>query len=57
MTLWMKVTRDKFELPLAVADTKEELAKMLGLKRINFHGGRSSYIKIECPDEGEQDDY
>ena len=31
--LWLKVTRDEYELPLAVADTSEELSRMLGLKR------------------------
>lgn len=30
MTLYMKVTRDKYELPIAVAETINELAKMLG---------------------------
>jgi hypothetical protein len=28
----MAVTADKFELPVAVADTAEELAQMLGVK-------------------------
>ena len=31
MTLWMAVTADKYELPLAVADTGIELARMLGI--------------------------
>lgn len=30
MTLWLKVTKDKYELPLAVADTIPELAEMTG---------------------------
>lgn len=29
-TVWMKVTHDKYELPVAVADTAEELAKICG---------------------------
>jgi hypothetical protein len=29
--VWMKVTRDKFELPVAVADTCVELAAILGV--------------------------
>lgn len=32
MTLWLAVTPDKYELPIAVADTAVELGKMLGLK-------------------------
>lgn len=53
MTLWLKVTNDKYELPLAVADTKKELAKMLGLKSISSGAGKgkSSYINVICPDE------
>ena len=30
MTLYMMTTRDKFELPLAVADSTIELAQMVG---------------------------
>ena len=30
MTLYLKVTKDKYELPVAVADSKKELARMLG---------------------------
>ena len=30
--LWMKVTNDEYELPLAVADTMAELARMTGIK-------------------------
>lgn len=28
--LWMRVTRDIFQLPLAVADTAQELARLCG---------------------------
>lgn len=35
MILWMCVTKDKYELPIAVADTAEELAKQIGLKSTN----------------------
>lgn len=31
--LWLAVTPDQYELPLAVADTAEQLAAMFGLKR------------------------
>lgn len=30
MKLYLKVTKDKYELPLAVADSPEELAIMVG---------------------------
>lgn len=33
--LWMEVSRDEYELPLAVADSALELAKVLGLKDEN----------------------
>ena len=29
---WMRVTKDKYELPIAVGDTSEELAKLVGVK-------------------------
>lgn len=32
MKLYMKVTKDKYELPLAVADSAKELAAMVGTK-------------------------
>lgn len=31
--LWMAVTADKYELPLAVEDTQEKLAKKLGITK------------------------
>lgn len=31
--LWMKTTKDKYELPLAVADSVAELSQMVGTKR------------------------
>ena len=33
MTLYLRVTNDEYELPMAVADSPSELALMLGLKR------------------------
>ena len=59
MTLYMEVTRDKYELPLAVADTLRELASMRNTnpsticKSIN-HGKDKrglKYVKIEIEDE------
>ena len=31
MTLWLAVTTDEYELPIAVADSVIELAKMVGV--------------------------
>lgn len=31
--LWMAVTADRYELPLAVEDTQEKLAKRLGISK------------------------
>lgn len=33
MKLYLKVTKDKYELPVAVADSPRELAKMIGVSR------------------------
>lgn len=33
MTLYLKVTSDRYELPLAVADSVKELSAMVGVKR------------------------
>ena len=59
MTLYMKVTRDKYELPVAVAETKAELARMLGIKREHvqsafFHAKKykhPTYVVVEVDDE------
>ena len=32
--IFMKVTHDKYELPIAIADTAEELADMLHIKSV-----------------------
>lgn len=54
MTLYMKCTTDRYELPIAVADSGQELAKMLNMSVnsvwtcISKH--RSGYHKIEVED-------
>ena len=30
MIVWMKVTKDKYELPVAIADSCKELAEIVG---------------------------
>lgn len=59
--LWMKVTNDEYELPLAVADTMAELARMTGIKPESLysiisrdrHGKKHSYSyrEVEINDE------
>lgn len=64
MTLYLKVTSDEYELPLAVGDTVRELAKMLGVKSDSIYSQMShskhngyfcSYQKVEVEDEDEGD--
>ena len=55
--LWMAVTADEYELPIAVADTSIELGKMLGVSdstiavsiKKKFDGRRNGYryLKVE----------
>ena len=57
MTIFMKVTRDEYELPIAVADSKSELARMLGVRPSSISHGlnqrwkKSSYVVVEVDDE------
>ena len=49
--LYLLVTQDRFELPLVVADTVEELARIVGVhtstivKCLN-RGGKSRYVRV-----------
>ena len=64
-TLWLKVTKDKYELPVAVAETAQELAEMCGvtkgtilqqMSRVkNPESPRKStcYRKVEVEEDGE----
>ena len=62
MTLYMKVTRDEYELPVAVAETKAELARMLGIKRDHVRSAFShakkyknpTYVVVEVEDDEDQ---
>lgn len=57
MTIWMKVTKDEYELPLCVADSAKELAEKVGTTKASvetlaskYKNGRikkSSYVKVE----------
>lgn len=58
MTLYMRVTSDKYELPIAVADSKKELAEMQGLTPSTVRSAYSlktkTYIEVEVEDEVEE---
>ena len=60
MTLWIKVTNDKYELPVAVADTAQKLADMVGATKDAVVTGAwhhrndgkwSSYRKVVIEDD------
>lgn len=53
--IWMAVTQDKYELPVAVADTAKELGIILGITTNAIHscicnarryGYKSRYVKV-----------
>jgi hypothetical protein len=57
--VYMKITKDKYELPLAVANSAEELARICGVTRngidtlISLRKSgkfKTSYIKVEIED-------
>ena len=59
MTIFMRVTDDEFELPVAVADSKSELARLVGVDPSSvwhaLHRGwkKSSYVAVEVDDYDE----
>lgn len=65
MKIWMKVTQDEYALPLAIADSSYELAKICGTTANNVRStvakGKSGIIKnpsfiVVKVEEGETDD-
>lgn len=63
MTVWLYVTKDKYELPLAVADSIPLLARQLGVTTNSIYasmthsrkkGYRCRYVKVVI-DESEED--
>lgn len=57
--VFMMITKDRYELPLAVADTRRELGRMLGVSPITIansitragnNGQKSQYIRVDFPD-------
>lgn len=62
MTVWMYVTKDKYELPIYVADSAKELAKLVGTRSDLIHSaiwhakqrnGRCKYVKVNIDDINE----
>ena len=54
--LWMKITKDEYELPVAVAETAAELARMLNVSvdtiysatsRRRNRGDKTAFVKVE----------
>ena len=66
MKVWMKVTDDELELPIAVANSAKELAQILGIEKqtiyaaiSRFRSGERGYcpyrvVEIEEEDDDEQ---
>lgn len=64
MKVYMEITLDKYELPVAVADSINELAALVNVKhtsirvlmsRAKQRGGRCKYIKVELEEGGIDD--
>lgn len=43
--LWLAVTKDKYQLPIAVADSAAELARMLHVKEQTIYGTACHYAQ------------
>ena len=65
MTVYMKITRDKYELPEAVADSIIELARMCGVSWRTIDGalyrnkrpkGRPKYIAVKIDEQKKKND-
>lgn len=58
MTLYVKTTADRYQLPLAVAESKAELAQMLGVSKESVRSGFShkhkTYYMVEVEDDDQQ---
>ena len=57
MKIYMKVSLDEYELPIAIADSAYELAEMVGTKQSVIYSsishGRGSYRRVEIEDDEE----
>jgi len=62
--VWMEITKDKYELPIHIADSAKELAELTGAKNAttilsaiyhaNKRGGRCKYIRVPITDETQE---
>lgn len=61
--VWLKVTADRYELPVAVAETGAELARMCGKSENNVYnainkakqlGHRCQYIRVEIEEDEDE---
>lgn len=62
--IWMEVTRDQYEFPIHIADTAEELAKLVGVKngtsvisaisKANKRGAWCKYKKVLLETDNEE---
>ena len=61
--VWMRVARDKYELPEVVAGSVQELAWLCGVKITSIYssmchdkkdGRRQRYVKVEVEDDDER---
>lgn len=59
MTIWMSVSRDKYEYPIHMAESIEELAELCGVKVTSIRsyichakkdGRWCKYVKVEVED-------
>ncbi len=61
MTLYVRVTDDKYELPMAVADSVNELAEMTGTTanviRSSMSKRRKTFIRVEVPDDNTENHF
>lgn len=62
MFVWLKVTNDRYELPVAVADSGKELARICGVSENNVYnamtqarrrGWRCQYVRVEIGKDNE----
>ena len=60
MTIYMKVTKDRYSLPVAVADSPKELAALCGVSPNAIYSGfshekkgdwKSPYVKVVVDDD------
>ena len=60
MYVYMKITKDRYELPVAIADTGEELAKICGvsinnvyntIRKARLTGSRCQYVRVDVEDD------